>query len=180
MQLSDIFENNRIVFLSGEVNKNTANNVILTLLALDAKDPGKPITMYINSPGGDVLQGYAIIDIMNVIKSPVNTIAFGSCASMAAIILINGAQRAATENTEIMFHEVYSEFRGRMKDLNITYNAVIRLNEISLNMIKQKTKLFNKYNLDRDLYLTPKKAKQLGVIDKILVGKNVQNKDNNK
>ena len=166
----DTFENeHRIIYLSGNIDDKVSAYVIGRLLYLDVLDHIQPIMLYINSPGGYVNQGLAIIDVMNIVKCPVNTIALGLCASMATVILVNGKKRAATSNTTLLIHPVSSGSEGNIYDMNISIKQANILNKKTMDMLKKKTDLFKKYKcIERDLYLSPQEAKKLKIIDKII------------
>ena len=172
----DIFSrllNDRIVFLSDEVNDTTASLVIAQLLFLESQDADKDISFYINSPGGSVSAGLAIYDTMNFIKCDVSTICVGMAASMGAFLLSAGAKgkRLALPNSEIMIHQPLGGFQGQASDIKIHSEHILRtkdkLNRIlaantgkPLSVIEQDT--------DRDNFLTAQQALEYGLIDKVL------------
>ena len=173
--VKDIIETineNRIIFLHGEINAASANEVILKLLYLDGISD-EDISLYINSPGGSVQDGLAIIDTMNFINSDVATIGIGLCASMAAIILASGAKdnRSALPHTDIMLHQVMGGFQGQASDIQIaaekTKKVKNTLNKILTEVTGQSYKKIEK-DTDRDFWLSSKEAIEYGIIDKVL------------
>ncbi len=164
----------RIIFLSGVIDDDTANIVIAQLLFLQSEDPKKEISLYINSPGGSVTAGLAIIDTMNHIKPPVSTTCVGMAASMGTHILASGAagKRFALPNAEIMIHQPSQMgIEGKASDIEINAKQIIKLRE-NLNKIFSKTtgqplSRIQK-DMDRDFYMSAEEAKKYGIIDKIL------------
>ena len=172
----DIFSrllNDRIVFLSDEVNDTTASLVVAQMLFLEAQDAEKEISFYINSPGGSVTAGMAIYDTMQFIKCDVSTICIGMAASMGAFLLSSGTKgkRFALPHSEIMIHQPLGGARGQATDIQIQAEQILRvkrtLNEIlsentgkSLEVIERDT--------DRDNYMTAQQALEYGLIDKII------------
>ena len=164
--------NDRIIFLSDEVNDATASLVVAQLLFLEAQDPDKDISFYINSPGGSVTAGMAIYDTMNFIKCDVSTICIGMAASMGAFLLSAGAKgkRIALPHSEIMIHQPLGGAQGQASDIKIQAEHILRtkakLNRIlsentgkSLEQIERDT--------DRDYFMTAEQALEYGIIDKI-------------
>lgn len=165
----------RIVFVTGEVNQEMATVVIAQLLYLDSIDSTKEINLYINSPGGEVDSGLAIYDTMQIIKSPVKTIAVGLAASMGAMILSGGAdgKRCALPHANIMIHQPLGGARGQQTEIEIAALHLKKCRETleGLLIAKSNGKLTEKNikeNTERDNYLTPKKALDLGIIDEII------------
>ena len=172
----DIFSrllNDRIVFLSDEVNDTTASLVVAQMLFLEAQDAEKEISFYINSPGGSVTAGMAIYDTMQFITCDVSTICIGMAASMGAFLLSSGTKgkRFALPHSEIMIHQPLGGARGQATDIQIQAEQILRvkrtLNEIlsentgkSLEVIERDT--------DRDNYMTAQQALEYGLIDKII------------
>lgn len=165
----------RIIFLHGEVETGMADTVIGQLLLLEAEDPGKDITMYINSPGGEVMAGLAIANTMNYIKCDVRTVSMGMSASMGAFLLSQGApgKRCALEDAQIMIHEVSSGARGKRHDMKRSFDHTERLND------KLMTKMAKRCNEDwtperlaklceEDIWLEPEEALEMGLIDEII------------
>ncbi|KAI8655189.1 ATP-dependent Clp protease proteolytic subunit [Fusarium keratoplasticum] len=170
----------RIICLNGEINDYMSASIVSQLLWLESDTPDKPITMYINSPGGSVTSGMAIYDTMSYIKSPVSTVCVGGAASMAAILLAGGeaGKRFSLPHSSIMIHQPLGGTRGQASDILIYANQIQKIREQS-NQIMQyhlnKAKGHDKYTIEeindlmeRDKYLSPDEALELGVIDEIL------------
>ena len=166
----------RIVLLSGEVNDESANLVVAQLLFLQAQDPKKTISMYINSPGGSVTAGLAIYDTMQFISCPVATYCIGQAASMGAVLLTAGAKgkRFALPNARIMIHQPWGGAEGKASDIEITAREIIRLKE-KLNRIlaDHSGSKYEKVvaDTDRDYFMSADEAAVYGLIDKVLVPK---------
>lgn len=164
----------RIIFLTGEINDAVADTVVAQLIYLEGKDPDKDINLYINSPGGSVTAGLAIYDTMNYIKCDVSTICIGLAASMGAFLLSSGAKgkRYALPNSEIMIHQPLGGAQGQASDIKIQADHIIRtkkkLNEI---LAKNSGKPFEQVekDTDRDNYLSAEQAKEYGLIDEIFL-----------
>ena len=162
----------RIIFLSGEIDDAVANTVVAQLIYLEAKDPQKDISLYINSPGGSVSAGLAIYDTMNYIKCDVSTICIGMAASMGAFLLSSGqkGKRYALPNSEIMIHQPLGGAQGQASDIKIAAEHILRtkrkLNEI---LAKNSGKPVSQLELDtdRDNYLSADEALAYGLIDKV-------------
>ena len=172
----DIFSrllNDRIVFLSDEVNDVTASLVVAQMLYLEAQDPDKDISFYINSPGGSVTAGMAIYDTMNFIKCDVSTVCIGMAASMGAFLLSSGAKgkRIALPNSEIMIHQPLGGAKGQATDIKIQAELILRTRD-KLNQILAKNtgKSIEQIAIDteRDNYMTSAQALEYGLIDKVL------------
>ena len=171
----DIFSrllNDRIIFLSDEVNDTTASLVVAQLLFLESQDPDKDIAFYINSPGGSVTAGMAIYDTMNFIKCDVSTICIGMAASMGAFLLSAGTKgkRYALPNSEIMIHQPLGGARGQATDIKIQADLILRtrdrLNRIlAANTGKSVEEIAR--DTERDNYMTAEEALSYGLIDKI-------------
>ncbi|MBR5251136.1 MAG: ATP-dependent Clp endopeptidase proteolytic subunit ClpP [Clostridia bacterium] len=162
----------RIIFLSGEIDDNVANLVVAQLIYLEGKDPTKSISMYINSPGGSVSAGMAIYDTMKYIKCEVVTICIGMAASMGAFLLSSGAKgkRYSLPNSEIMIHQPLGGVKGQASDIAITTNQILKTKEkINQILAKNTNQPIEKIreDTDRDYYLNPEEAKQYGLIDEI-------------
>ena len=164
----------RIIFLSGEINDAVANNVVAQLIYLEGKDPGKDINLYINSPGGSVSAGMAIYDTMNYIKCDVSTICIGLAASMGAFLLSSGAKgkRFALPNSEIMIHQPLGGAQGQASDIKIQAEHILRTKEklnriLSENTGKELSKI--EQDTDRDNYMSAEEAKEYGLIDQVFV-----------
>ncbi len=166
----------RIIFLSGPIDDHVANIVIAQLLFLDSEDPKKEINLYINSPGGVVTAGLAILDTINHIKPDVSTVCVGLAASMGAVILSAGkkGKRFALPNAEIMIHQPWGGAEGRAADIEITARQILKLRE-TLNKIlaknSGKTLAQIEKDVDRDFFMSSEEAKKYGIIDKVLPSK---------
>lgn len=162
----------RIVFITGEINDLSANIVIAQLLYLEAKDPTKDINLYINSPGGSVSAGLAIYDTMNYIKCDVQTICVGIAASMGAFLLSSGkkGKRFSLPNGEVMIHQPLGGAQGQASDIAIQANHILRtkkkLNEILCKNTGKSMKQME-VDTDRDFYMSSAEALEYGIIDKI-------------
>lgn len=165
--------NDRIIMLTDEINDTTASLVVAQLLYLEAQDPDKDISLYINSPGGSVSAGFAIYDTMNFIKCDVSTICMGMAASMGAFLLSAGAKgkRLALPNSEIMIHQPLGGTRGQASDIKIHADHILKtkakLNEIlskntgkPLDVIERDT--------DRDNFLSAEEACTYGLVDRVI------------
>ena len=165
--------NDRIVFLGEEINSVTANLVIAQLLHLESQDAEKDISLYINSPGGEVYSGLAILDTMNYIKPAVSTICIGMAASMAAVLLANGAKgkRFALPNSMVMIHQPSGGAQGQQTEIEIVAEE-IKENRRNLNQILADAtgQPFDKVQADteRDHYMRAKDALEYGLIDRIV------------
>ena len=165
--------NERIIFLGGEINDDVANIVIAQLLFLDHEDSKKDISIYINTPGGSVTAGLAIIDTMNFIKSDVSTICVGIAASMGALILSSGkkGKRFTLPNSEVMIHQVMGGAEGQASDIAINAKHILRtkdtLNKILAQNTSKKQEQVEK-DSDRDYWMTSDEAKKYGIIDEII------------
>ena len=163
----------RIVFVSGEIGDEMANAIVAQLLFLQAEDSKKEISMYINSPGGSVTAGLAILDTMRMVKSPVATYCVGQAASMGAILLSAGekGKRHALPNARIMIHQPWGGAQGKASDIEITAKEILRLKEIlngiladaSGKTVEEVTK-----DTDRDHFMSADEAKTWGIVDKVL------------
>ena len=172
----DIFSrllNDRVIFLSDEVNDTTASLVVAQMLFLEAQDPDKDISFYINSPGGSVNAGMAIYDTMNFIKCDVSTICIGMAASMGAFLLSAGTKgkRFALPHSEIMIHQPLGGARGQATDIEIQAKQILRIKETLNKILAQNTgkplEVIEK-DTDRYNYMTAEEALNYGLIDKIL------------
>ncbi len=163
----------RIIFLHDEINHNTASITIAQLLFLEAEDSKKDITIYINSPGGQVQSGMAIIDAMNHLKCDVSVVCTGMAASMGALILSQGTKgkRYCLPNSEVMIHQPMTGVEGQASDVEITAKRILRLKDSSAEMLAKatgKTKTEVLKDMDRDYWMTAEEAKKYGIIDEIL------------
>lgn len=172
----DIFSrllDDRIIFLSEEVNDTTASLVVAQLLYLEAQDPDKDIQFYINSPGGSVSAGMAIYDTMRYIKCDVSTICIGMAASMGAFLLSSGTKgkRIALPNAEVMIHQPASGTQGKVTDMEIDVEHVLRIKDRLNRLMAEntgKTPEQIKADTERDHWLTAEEAKEYGLIDQVL------------
>lgn len=164
----------RIIFLTGEINDAVADTIVAQLIYLEGKDPEKDICLYINSPGGSVTAGMAIYDTMNYIKCDVTTICIGIAASMGAFLLSSGTKgkRYALANSEIMIHQPLGGVQGQASDIKIQADHIIktkqRLNSILAKNSGKPIEQVEK-DTDRDNYLSAEEAKEYGLIDEIFV-----------
>lgn len=165
--------NERIIFLGGPIDDHVANLVIAQLLYLDHTDSKKDIHLYINSPGGSVTAGLAILDTMNFVKSDVSTICIGIAASMGAVLLSAGAKgkRFTLPNSEVMIHQVMGGTEGQASDIAINAKHILRtkdtLNKILAKNTGQTVPQIEK-DSDRDYWMTADEAKKYGVVDEIV------------
>lgn len=171
----DIFSrllNDRIIFLSDEVNDTTASLVVAQMLFLEAQDPDKDIAFYINSPGGSVTAGMAIYDTMNFIKCDVSTICIGMAASMGAFLLSAGAKgkRIALPHSEIMIHQPLGGAQGQASDIKIRAELILRTRDMLNKILSENTgkpiEVIER-DTDRDNFMTAEQALEYGIIDKI-------------
>ncbi len=163
----------RIVFLGTQVNDDVANVIIAQLLFLEADDPDKDITFYINSPGGSVTAGLAIYDTMQYIKCDIATLCMGQAASMGAFLLAAGTngKRHSLPNSRIMIHQPMGGFQGQASDIDIHAREILRLREDLNKMLAKATGQTLKKiakDTDRDYYMSSVEAKKYGLIDKVL------------
>ena len=172
----DIFSrllNDRIIFLSDEVNDTTASLVVAQMLFLEAQDPDKDISFYINSPGGSVTAGMAIYDTMQFIKCDVSTICLGMAASMGAFLLSSGTKgkRFALPHSEVMIHQPLGGARGQASDIQIQAEQILRvkatLNRILAENTGKPLEVIER-DTDRDNYMTAQEALEYGLVDKVL------------
>ena len=176
----DIFSrllNDRIIFLSDEVNDTTASLVVAQMLFLEAQDPDKDICFYINSPGGSVTAGMAMYDTMNYIKCDVSTICIGMAASMGAFLLSAGTKgkRLALPNSEIMIHQPLGGARGQASDIKIQADLILRTRDTLNRILAENTgKTIEEIarDTDRDNFMTAEQALAYGLVDKVLAKRN--------
>ena len=163
----------RIIFLGGPINDEVANLVIAQLLFLQSEDPKKEISLYINSPGGVVTAGLAIIDTMRHIQPAVSTVCVGMAASMAAVMLAAGekGKRFVLPNAEVMIHQPHGGAEGQAADIEITAKQIIklreRLNKILADATGQPLKKIEA-DVDRDFFMTAEESVKYGIVDKVL------------
>ncbi len=164
----------RIIFLGTDVNDYTANVIQAQLLYLDSADPGKDVSIYINSPGGSVYAGLGIYDTMQYIKSDVSTICTGMAASMAAVLLVAGekGKRFALKHSRVMIHQPMGGAQGQASDIEITAREIQKLKKELYTIISEHSgQPFEKVerDSDRDYWMTAYEAKDYGMIDDVLV-----------
>ena len=163
----------RIIFLGTPINDEVANAIVAQLLFLDKENPKEDIIMYINSPGGVIYDGLAIIDTMKLVKPDITTIAIGNSASMATVILASGTKgkRFALPNSTVHMHQPLGGAKGQASDIAITAKEILRLKDVLVNIFVEATgndaeKINN--DIDRDKYMTAEEAKKYGLIDQII------------
>lgn len=163
----------RIIFLTGEINDAVANTVVAQLVYLEGKNPDKDINLYINSPGGSVTAGMAIFDTMNYIKCDVSTICVGQAASMGAFLLAAGTKgkRYCLPNSEVMIHQPLGGAHGQATDILISAKHIERTKHKMIDMMAEMTgqpkdKIAN--DVERDYFMNSDEAKRYGIIDKVL------------
>ena len=166
----------RIVFISGEITDDTANTVVAQLIYLEAKDPNKDISLYINSPGGSVTAGMAIYDTMQYVKCDVSTICIGLAASMGAFLLAAGTKgkRFCLPNSEVMIHQPLGGAQGQASDIEITANHIIATKKKMIKMLSKNTgQSIAKVekDVDRDYFMTADEAVAYGLVDKVITRK---------
>ncbi len=162
----------RIVFLSGEIDDTSANIVIAQLIYLESKDADKDICLYINSPGGSVTAGMGIYDTMNYIKCDVSTVCVGMAASMGAFLLSSGAKgkRFALRNSEVMIHQPLGGAQGQASDIEIVAKHIMRTKEKMIKILAENCgQSIEKveHDVDRDNYMSAEEALEYGLIDAI-------------
>lgn len=163
----------RIVFLTGQVNDEVASLICAQLLFLEAENPKKEISFYINSPGGVVTSGLAILDTMNYIQCPVSTVVMGQAASMGSLLLTCGqkGRRFALPNARVMIHQPSGGFQGQATDIEIHAREILaikaRLNQIYVEQTGQPLDVIEKA-MERDNFLTAQEAKDFGLIDEVI------------
>jgi ATP-dependent Clp protease protease subunit len=169
----------RLIFVTGPIEDNMATLITAQLLFLEAENPNKEISMYINSPGGVVTSGMAIYDTMQFIRPPVSTLCTGLAASMGSLLLTAGAKgmRFALPNARILLHQPSGGFQGQASDIERHAEDIVkmkrRLNEIYVHHTGQDYEKIER-TLDRDYFLTANEAKDFGLIDKVLTTRSEQ------
>lgn len=163
----------RIIFVNGQVDDMMSSLVIAQLIFLENEDAKKDITMYVNSPGGSISAGMAIIDTMHFIKPDVSTVCMGIAASMGAMILSQGAKgkRFTLPNAEVMIHQPLTGIEGQASDIEITAKHIIRSKETLYKMLVKATgKTMDQItkDADRDYWMTSEEAKKYGIVDEII------------
>ncbi|MDD2578391.1 MAG: ATP-dependent Clp protease proteolytic subunit [Candidatus Dojkabacteria bacterium] len=163
----------RIIFVSGQIRTDMANTIIAQLLFLEKENPQEDIQMFINSYGGEVTAGMAMLDTMNYIKCDISTIAVGLAASMGTILLANGTKgkRFALPHSKIHIHQPMGGVRGQASDIAIEAEDIIKTREALYNILSKRTgksKSQIEKDADRDKYFTAKEAQEYGLIDKVI------------
>ena len=163
----------RIVFVTGEIDTEMANTVVAQLLFLEKENPDEDIQMFINTPGGVITAGMAILDTMNYIKCDISTIAVGMAASMGSILLANGkkGKRYALPNSKILIHQPIGGAEGQASDIAIAAEEILKNRKMLYEFLAEKTgkdvKDIEK-DADRDKYFTAQEAKEYGLVDKVI------------
>jgi len=166
----------RIVMVNGEIEPAMASTIVAQLLFLESENPNADISLYINSPGGDVSAGWAIMDTMQYIKSPVSTIGMGLVASMGSVLLAAGerGKRFVLPNTQVMIHQPMAGAKGQITDMEIQLS---QFQKNKKTLIKQMAEFTGRKEkevfeaMERDNWMTPTEAQEFGLIDKVLVRK---------
>lgn len=163
----------RIIFVSGPIDEAMASIVVAQLIFLENEDPKKDITVYVNSPGGSIASGMAIIDTMNFIRPDVSTVCVGIAASMGAMILSQGAKgkRFVLPHAEVMIHQPLTGIEGQASDIEITAKHILRSKETLYKMLMKATgKTMEQItkDADRDYWMTSDEAKKYGIVDDII------------
>jgi ATP-dependent Clp protease protease subunit len=166
----------RIIFLGTQIDDYTANVIQAQLLYLDTADPGKDISIYINSPGGAVYAGYGIYDTMQYIGSKVHTICTGMAASFAAVLLVAGekGRRSALKHSRVMIHQPLGGAQGQASDIEITAREILKIKkEISTLISEHSGQSYEKVlqDGDRDFWMTAEEAKEYGMVDEVIIKK---------
>jgi ATP-dependent Clp protease protease subunit len=166
----------RIIFLGTPINDQVANAIIAQFLFLEREDPDRDINLYVNSPGGSVYAGLAIIDAMNMIRPDIATYCVGMAASFGTVILCSGAEgkRYALPNATVMMHQVMGGVQGQASDLEIHAREALRLQATIRNIFVEKTGQTSEkisQDTDRDYFMTALEAKEYGLIDDVLTGR---------
>ena len=168
----------RIIFLGTQIDDYTANVIQAQLLYLESADPGKDISIYINSPGGVVYAGYGIYDTMQVIGSKIHTICTGMAASFAAVLLVAGEKghRSALKHSRVMIHQPAGGVQGQASDIEITAREILKIKKEIYTIISEHSgQPFEKVQQDgdRDFWMTAEEAKEYGIVDEVLTKKKI-------
>ncbi|MCF0241526.1 MAG: ATP-dependent Clp protease proteolytic subunit [Treponema sp.] len=164
----------RIVFIDGEINDTTADLAVAQILYLELENPDKPISIYINSPGGSVTAGLAIYDTMQYVNCDIETVCLGQACSMAAILLAGGTEgkRYALPSSRVMIHQPWGGVEGQESDISIQAKEIIRLKKLSIEYFAKHTKKTEEqvaHDLERDFFMSAADAKEYGIIDHVMV-----------
>jgi ATP-dependent Clp protease protease subunit len=162
-----------IIFIGSDINDDLSNSVIAQLLYLEAEDPDKEISLYINSPGGSITAGLGIYDTMQLVNPDITTICVGQAASMAAVLLAAGThgKRYALPNSRVILHQPFGGFKGQASDIAIQAKEILRMRENINNILAHHTRQPIKKiqeDIERDFIMASAQAKGYGIIDKIL------------
>lgn len=176
VDLFDKLLEDRVLFITGEINDQLANFIVPAMLYLANESSRKPIKLYINSPGGSITAGMAIYDTMRTISCPVHTVGMGMCASMASFLLSMGDKRSVLENTEVMIHQPLTGVQGQQTDIQIVAKHIERLREKLERKYAEKSNGKITYEqiheaCERDNYLEAQQALDMGLIDEIIKAK---------
>ncbi len=163
----------RIIFIGGGIDDHMANIVIAQLLFLESEDPNKDITLYVNSHGGQIQSGLAIIDTMNHVKPNISTVCMGMAASMGAVILSQGekGKRYSLPNSEVMIHQPLTGVEGQASDIEITAKHIISLKDKLYEILSKatgKSKTQIEKDSDRDYWMSAGEAKKYGIVDQVI------------
>ena len=159
---------NRILYIESVIDDELANGIVAQLLYLDSLSH-EEITIIINSPGGFIYQGLAIVDAMNKVKSPIKTVILGKAMSMGALVFICGDKRQMTEKSTIMFHEISNGMYGKISELTINFKETERLSKIVSKIVKSYTNIENiEKAFEKDTYYDPTDALKLNITDEVL------------
>ncbi len=166
----------RIIFVGTDIDDNVANVVIAQLLFLESEDPEKDINLYVNTPGGIVTSGMAILDTMRFVKPDVSTLCVGQAASMGALLLAAGAKgkRSALPHSRVMLHQPLGGFRGQASDIDIHAREILKIKKEINNLLAEFTgRPYDKIeaDTDRDFFLSAEEAMEYGVIDTVVTDK---------
>ncbi|WML41133.1 ATP-dependent Clp endopeptidase proteolytic subunit ClpP [Neobacillus sp. OS1-2] len=173
----------RIIMLGSAIDDNVSNSIVAQLLFLEAENPEKDITLYINSPGGSITAGMAIYDTMQYIKADVSTVCIGMAASMGAFLLAAGekGKRYALPNAEVMIHQPLGGAQGQATEIEIAAKRILFLREKLNGILSERTgqplEVIQR-DTDRDNFMTAERAKEYGLIDNIVTRKPIEKKDN--
>ena len=162
-----------IIFLGLPIDDNVANLVVAQILFLEAEDPDRDISLYINSPGGAITAGLAIYDTMQFVRPSISTICIGQAASMAAVLLAAGTEgkRYALPHSRVIIHQPMGGFQGQAADIDIQAREIIRMKDLIVDILSEHThqpKDRIEKDIDRDFIMTPEMAKEYGVIDEVI------------
>ena len=167
---NEALEKSRILFINDVIDEKTSAYVVAKLLYLDSLNH-EDISIYINSPGGSVSDGFAITDTMELLKSKVNTIGYGTVASMAAVILACGHRRSCLRHTRCMIHQIYTGMQGKASDVEVSYRNMLEVKNDVVGLLASKVKKSVKTvekDCERDCWMSAQEAKDYGLIDEVL------------